>query len=199
MLRDLHFNYLTYTAMLFSAIVAGLIGFPIWGRHADLAGNASILRITGLLIPVIPLLWLISRHPLYIFVIQAFSGFVWSGFNLCATNFIYDAVTPAKRVRCLGYFNLINGCAIFAGAALGGFLGDRLPLLGGFSLTTLFLLSSLLRFLAYFTLSPKFQEVRESAKKVSSTDLFFSVLGIRSITGLNAEENIASSSVNEPS
>ena len=119
--------------------------------------------------------------------VEMFSGFVWGGFNLCAANYIYDAVSPAKRVRCLGYFSLINGTALCAGASLGGFLAERLPPLWGFPLLTLFLLSSLIRFAAHFLLSRHFREVRASAKPVSSTQLFFSVTGIRPIEGLERE------------
>ena len=187
MLRDLNFNYLSYMAVHLASVVAGLIAFPVWGKHADLIGNARILKIASLLIPIIPVLWLFSSNVIYLVGVEMFSGFVWGGFNLCTSNFIYDAVSPAKRVRCLGYFNLINGVAIFSGASLGGFLADRLPSFFGFPILTLFFLSGLIRFLAHFLLSRRFQEVREKTRPTSSLELFFSVVGIRPITGLNRE------------
>lgn len=190
MLRDLRFSYLGYMSVHLAAVASGLVAFPIWGKHADVVGNAKILKITSFLIPLIPLLWLVSKHLFYLAAVEFFAGFVWGGFNLCTANFIYDAVSPEKRVRCLGYFNLINGMAIFGGASLGGFLADRLPLLWGFSFLSLFLLSGLARFLAHFFLSRHFQEVRESAQKVSSARLFFSVVGIRPLAGLNREWNV---------
>jgi hypothetical protein len=190
LLRDLRFSYLGYMSVHLAAVASGLVAFPIWGKHADVVGNAKILKITSLLIPLIPLLWLVSKRFVYLTGVEFFAGFVWGGFNLCTTNFIYDAVSPEKRVRCLGYFNLINGMAIFGGASLGGFLADRLPLLWGFSFLSLFLLSGLLRFLAHFFLSRHFREVRESARKVSSVRLFFSVVGIRPLAGLNREWNV---------
>lgn len=179
LLRGLHWSYLQYMWIHLAAVIAGLVAFPVWGRHADFVGNAHILKLTGFLIPLIPFLWLFSESNLYLFGVELFSGFVWGGFNLCAANFIYDAVTPQKRVRCLAYFNLINGTAIFIGSLLGGFLADRLPPIRGHSLLTLFALSGLLRLGACFFLSSRFQEVRASARRVSSRRLFFSVLGIR--------------------
>ena len=179
MLRDLHFNYLTYIAIHLAPVAMGLLSVSIWGRHADVVGNAQVLKTTGFLVPFIPLLWLISKKPVYLFTIELFSGLVWAGFNLCATNFVFDAVTPAKRVRCLGYFNLINGMAIFAGGILGGFLADRLPPTCGFSILTLFVISAALRMLSWFSLGPHFREVRESHRRISSTRLFFSVVGIK--------------------
>jgi len=35
-LKELHFSYVEYTAVHLSAVIAGLISFPIWGRHADI-------------------------------------------------------------------------------------------------------------------------------------------------------------------
>ena len=182
MLRDLKMSYLTYMLVHLSAAVGSLAAFPVWGRNADVVGNARILKTTGRLIPVIPLLWLASRDPAYLVLVEFFAGFVWGGFNLCAANFIYDAVTPEKRVRCLGYFNLISGVAIFAGSLLGGFLADRLPPLFGLRLMSLFLLSGLLRIPAAIGRA-KFREVRETAShRVSSMRLFFSVVGVRPLT-----------------
>ncbi len=179
MLKDLHFNYLQYMAVLTAGVITGLISFPIWGRHADLVGNARILKTTGFLVPMIPILWLFSKNVYYLVAVELCSGFAWAGFNLCATNFIYDAVTPQKRVRCLGYFSLIQGVSICAGGVLGGYLATRLPPVNGSSLLTLMLLSGLLRLSVYLLFSPHFQEVRGSARPVSSRRLFFSVLGIR--------------------
>ena len=187
MLRDLQLNYFTYMVIHLAVAVGSLAALPVWGRNADVVGNARILKTTGWLVPVIPLLWLVSRDPAYLTLVEFFAGFVWGGFNLCAANFIYDAVTPEKRVRCLGYFNLISGVAIFSGAMIGGFLADRLPPLFGLPLMSLFLLSGLMRFTAMLWPWGRFHEVRESARKVSSQQLFFSVVGIRPLAGESVE------------
>ena len=184
MLRDLHMNYLTYMAVHVSGVISGLIAFPIWGKHSDMVGNARILKMTSFLVPVIPLLWLCSSHVWYLMMVEFFSGFIWGGFNLCVTNFIFDSVIPQKRVRCLGYFNLINGVAIFLGSVIGGFLADRLHPTLGFSLLTLFIISALLRFSAHFILSGRFHEVRETPHQPTDFELFASALGIRPLVGL---------------
>ena len=190
MLRELHFSYLAYMLVFLGPILTGLIAFPIWGKHADVVGNAKILKITSFLIPLTPMMWLFSTHPLYLMLVEMFAGFVWGGFNLCATNYIYDAVSPPKRVRCLAYANLINGVAIFGGASLGAYLADHLPPLWGSRFYSLFLIAGITRFGAHFLLSPHFQEVRSTTKKVSSTRLFFSVVGIRPLAGLTREWNV---------
>lgn len=179
MLQDLHFSYLTYMFIHMGAVVASLVSFPVWGKHADRIGNAKVLKTTSLLIPLIPVLWLFSSNLAYLFLIEIFAGLVWGGFNLCSLNFIYDAVSPGKRVRCLGYFGFINGVATFVGAGLGGYLAERLPHLNGSRILMLFVISAALRFLSHFLLSRHFQEVRPATQKMSSVELFFSVVGIR--------------------
>ena len=183
MLRDLHFNYVAYTAVQLASIVSGLFAFPVWGRHADKVGNARILKLTSFIIPVFPILWTFWKSPIYLICVETFSGIIWGGFNLCSANFIYDAVSPDKRVRCLSYFNLINGTAAFAGASLGGVLADKLPKFNGSPLLTLFVMSGALRFLADFILSRHFREVREETEHMSSVQLFFSVLGVQPMIG----------------
>ena len=185
MLHDLHFNYLLFMTIRFASIAAGLISFPVWGKHADAVGNAKILKLTSLLLPAIPLLWMVSPRPAYLICVEIFSGFVWGGFNLCALNFIYDAVSSAKRVRCLSYFAFINGIAIFLGASAGGFLVEHISPFHGSAILTVFLISGILRFLSHFILSRKFREVRLTAQKTSSLELFFSVTGIRQLGGRN--------------
>jgi len=184
MLRDLQFNYLTYMVIQVASIVAGLLALPWWGRHADLVGNVRLLRLSGLLVAVTPLFWLLSQNVFYLTLVQMLAGFSSSGLTLCGSNFIYDAVTPQKRVRCISYFNVINGTALCFGATLGGFLASRLPALRGYPILSLFALSALCRLLFYFTLFHRFQEVRHS-KEVSLQELFFSVVGVRPLIGVS--------------
>ena len=182
MLRDLQLSYAAYMALQVSASVAGLIALPLWGRHADLVGNARVLRLSSFMAALIPVLWLVSQHPVHLMLVQMFSGFFWAGVTLSAGNFIYDAVTPQKRVRCIAYFNVINGVAVFFGSSLGGYLASRLPPLFGYRLLALFALSCLCRLIFYALLSRTFREVR-AAREVSIQELFFSVVGIRPLIG----------------
>lgn len=184
-LRELGYSYLLYTVISLAAVIGGLIAFPIWGKHADIVGNAKVLKLTSFLLSMVPLFWIVSPNPYYLIVIEIFSGFVWGGFILCGTNFIYDAVIPPKRVRCIAYFNLINGIALCLGAGIGGYLAGHLPRLFGYQILTLFLISSICRFLAHFILFGKFKEVKAEYKRLRSTELFISVLGIKPIMGRN--------------
>jgi MFS family permease len=182
MLRDLQLSYLTYMALQVCSSFASLVALPLWGRHADLVGNVRVLRLSSFFAALIPAFWLLSHDPAYLMLVQLWGGFAWSGVTLSAANFIYDAVTPQKRVRCIAYFNVINGVALFIGSSLGGFLASRLPPLFGYSLLSLFAVSCGCRIFFYLLLFRSFREVR-AAHEVSIHQLFFSVVGIRPLVG----------------
>ncbi|MCB9799149.1 MAG: MFS transporter [Candidatus Omnitrophica bacterium] len=190
MLKNLKFTYVQYMSLHLTSIIASLIALPLWGKHADHAGNARILKTTSWIIPFVPVLWSLNSCYFYLIFIEALSGFTWAGFNLSATNYVFDAVSPEKRTRCIGYFNLITGVGIFAGASLGGYLAIHLPPFRGYSFYSLFILSGFLRLCAHFFLSGKFKEVRQEITSMSSRDLFFSVIGMRTKIGTNRDLNI---------
>ena len=186
MIRDLKFNYFTYTIVVTVVTVAQIITFDRWGRHADKVGNVKVLRLTSFIIASLPLWWIFNQSPLYLVFAQILSGFAWSGFNLCATNFIYDAVSPPKRVRCIAYFNVFSGIGVCLGALCGAFLVDILPALLGYKILSLFLLASVLRFAVVFIFSGRIKEVRKT-EHISSKDLFYSVIGIKPMLGVTQD------------
>lgn len=180
MLNDLKFNYVTYTVITSTVMAAQILTIGRWGRIADKVGNIRVLKFTALLISSLPLWWLVSHNPVYLVFAQAVSGFAWAGFGLCTANFIFDAVTPQKRIRCIGYLNVFVGLAVFLGGIIGGQLANILPNIFGYRILTLFLIASILRFSVVFMLSPKIKEVKET-QALNIKDIVFSVIGIRPI------------------
>jgi MFS family permease len=175
MLRDLGMNYFSYTLVIITSPLVMLLMMKAWGRQADIVGNVKVLKLTSLFIPFVPVVWLFSHGLWYLIVIQVFGGFFWAGFNLCAVNFIYDAVSPEKRTRCISYFNVINGFGMFAGALTGGYLIRIVPVYFGYQVLTIFLLSGITRAIVVFIMSPRIHEVRQ-VKSVTSSELFYSVI-----------------------
>ena len=160
MLRDLKLSYLTFTLINTSSTVATLVFLPFWGRRADRAGNLKIIKITGWLIPVIPLLWLVSGNPVYLMGANFFSGFVWSGFDLAFGNFVYDASEPAIRTRQIAVFNCVILVAASAGAIAGGYIVPHLPETLGNQFLTMFTVSGVLRAVIILLVLRYISEVR---------------------------------------
>lgn len=175
MLRDLKMNYPIYTLVTLAATITVLLVMDRWGRKADLFGNIKVLKLCSFFVPLVPVVWLFSSNVIYLIVIQIFAGFFWSGFNIAASNFIYDAVSPSKRTRCIAYFNVINGIAMFLGATIGGYIIKFLPVFFGYKLFSLFLLSGLLRLFVAMS-SFALREVRP-VQKTSSIRLLQETAG----------------------
>src|SRR3989338_7470990 len=171
MLRDLGFSYIQFTIVSTGAIISMIIFLPRWGVFADSFGNVKVLKLTSLFITIIPLLWFFTIFlkglPLisivvYLFCLELFSGFMWAGFNLSASNFIYDAVTREKMAFCVAYFNIINSFGAFIGAILGGFLVSHDFTISGINgIAILFILSFIIRFFIMVFIQTTLKEVRE--------------------------------------
>ena len=164
MLRDLKLSYLTFTLVNCSSTVSTIACLRFWGRRADRAGNLKILRITGCLLPVIPLLWLVNTNPVYLVCANAFSGFVWAGFDLSCGNFLFDASDPQTRTRQIALFNCIINVAVGLGSLTGGFIAPHLPSLFGYQLRTLFTMSGALRAATVILMLGTIAEVRHVSK-----------------------------------
>jgi MFS family permease len=168
MLLELNFSYLVIAIVTLSASVTTVLFMPIWGKFSDKYGNLRSLRICGLLIPAIPVLWLVSPNPFYLIIVEGISGILWAGFNLASVNFIYDAASKQRRGICFAYFGVLDGICIFVGATLGGLFATYVSVGFMTTLFLLFLISGVLRLVVSAIMLPKLKEVRkvEPAKPI---------------------------------
>jgi MFS family permease len=160
MMRDLNFSYITYVIVSSASQISNLLFLTFWGRRADTAGNLKVVRITSMLVPLVPILWIFSENVFYLIFANIVSGFAWSGFGLAGVNFAYDASEPVLRTKYLAVFGAIDGVACCLGALLGGYIAPHLPELLGYQLRTLFLISGVLRAIVVLFLLRKLVEVR---------------------------------------
>ena len=160
MLQELHYGYLVYTSVHLAASITGFLTSPGWGRLGDRLGSHAVLRSTILGVSILPFLWTLSGHPAWTGFLSITGAFLWGGLNLAATNFLYDAVTPAKRHTCLAYYSVINGSCVALGAFVGGWAINSLPPLGGSVFTTIFVASTVLRFVPAIAFRRLVREVR---------------------------------------
>ncbi len=162
MLRNLNFSYITYVFVALSPTVFSLLIMPLWGKFSDKYGNYKTIKITSFLIPLLPLLWIVSGSPFYLFFVpEMISGIAWAGFNLASGNFIYDSVTPQKRGVCVAYYNLLHGMGVFLGASLGAIL---VKYISTSPIIWVFVISAIVRALVSFIGISKIKEVREVEK-----------------------------------
>ena len=137
----------------------------IWGKFADKYGNYNVFLLTTILIPVIPILWILNSNPLYLmFVPSMIGGLCWSGFNLSAGNFIYDNVQPHKRGFAISYYNLLIGIGVFLGAGFGALLIKFIKTSAIEPLIVVFIIGAILRMISVFIFFPSVKEIRKIKK-----------------------------------
>jgi len=172
LLRELGYGYFVYTVVVLGGAGMAFLTSTRWGRMADVHGNWIVLKWTTLGASVLPLLWPLSPHPLWLFTTNLLAGLLWGGANLSMVNFVYDVATPAKRARCLAYFNAMNGCGVSLGALAGGWL---LVWFGERSFLILFCCSAAVRLIASVAFRWTVREVRavkQAGLRELTSDLF---------------------------
>lgn len=191
MLRDLKLSYTEFTCLSAAVTVTQFFTMQHWGRISDRFGSKKILNVCGIAVALGPVLWLFSSEVWWILLIQIYAGFVWAGFNLASTNFMFDAVTPPKRARCAAYQSLVNAAFVLVGSFLGGWTAEILPTTIPLGITTvemgnpllmLFFLSGALRLVAAWVLLPRFQEVRP-VEHIAHRHLIFQITNLRPLSG----------------
>ena len=172
MLSDLKFNYLTYFIATAIPTLITLLCIPFWGKIVDRNGNVKVLRVTMLFIPLLPILWLVSKSPYYLCGVQVLSGFAWAGCNLAVSLFLYVATRAENRTRYIALNNVLMFSGVSLGALLGGILAPHVPLILMNNLLTIFLISGVARILVVLIFLPRISEVRPVAEASVSEILF---------------------------
>jgi MFS family permease len=172
LLRNLQFSYITYMIIILAGAMFSLLVLEIWGKFADRYGNYRVLGITSILIPIIPILWILFPSPIYLLLVPSFiSGISWAGFNLATSNFIYDNVHKQKRGLAVSYYNMLAGIGVFLGAGLGALLIKFLTISFIEPIFLIFLIGSIARMVVVFWWLPKIKEIRKTKKCDSSKAL----------------------------
>ncbi|MFM7840709.1 MAG: MFS transporter, partial [Nitrospira sp.] len=93
-------------------MAAGVVGqfltLKPWGRLGDRFGNKKLLVATGLTVPFLPMLYLISTDFVYLLGVNFFGGSIWAGLALGLQNYVFDAVRPEDRAKGVAVWNTIN-------------------------------------------------------------------------------------------
>jgi MFS family permease len=176
LLRNLNFSYTTYMIITFSGTVFSLLVIKLWGKFADEYGNYKTIALTSILIPLVPILWILNKSPIYLIIVPSLvSGVAWSGFNLAAGNFVYDNVSPQRRGLAISYYNVLNGIGIFLGAALGAFLIRVVETKTIEPIVIIFFTSAILRMIVIFISITKIKEVRKT-NEFKGTEAFKNII-----------------------
>lgn len=128
MLRDLQFTYLEYSLNAIASILTQFLTLTFWGKFSDRFGNRIVMLLSSVLIPLLPILWMISPDFYYLLFVQMASGFLWSGFSLSTANYLYD-IRPHKSDFAVyaAMQSALSASAVFCGAIIGGLIASAAP------------------------------------------------------------------------
>lgn len=170
MLRDLGYSYSQFTINTSAAILTQFFMLSMWGKVCDHWGNRLVMVISTCLIPIVPMLWLVSDNFYWLIFAQVMSGVAWSGFTLSTANYLYDIRPPrADFASYAAVQSALSAFGVFCGALLGGYLASELPQLVAYlpdswqpvhSVVLLFALSSVLRLAMAAWFIPRSKELR---------------------------------------
>ena len=181
MLRDLHFTYLMYATWLATGMLGQFVTLKPWGRIGDRFGNKKVLVATGLLVPFLPMLYIVSANFYYLIGVNFLGGVVWAGLALGLQNYVFDAVRPVDRAKGVAVWNTFNAVGWFLGAMLGSWLAGVMPAeinVPGLHLSLVsnlpfvFFISGILRLVVSLSLLRTFRETR-GVEPISHRGLFF--------------------------
>ncbi len=169
MLRDLHFSYLDYALWLAAGVIGQFLTLKPWGRLGDRYGNKKVVSATALLVPFLPMLYVLSANLSFLLAVNFLGGVIWAGLALGLQNYVFDAVRPEDRAKGVAIWNSVNAAGWFVGAMMGSALAGVLPgeiVLAGMeiqpasNLPFVFFISGVLRMVVSLSLLRTFHEAR---------------------------------------
>lgn len=176
LLQDLHLSYWAYGTWAATSIVGQFMTLPDWGQFGDRFGNKALLTVTGLLVPFLPMLYLVSTAWPFLVIINFFGGVVWAGLSLGLSNYVLDAVRPADRAKAVAVSSTVNAVGWAIGTIVGSWLISTVP--GEMNLASvridpvsnlpfIFFISGLLRLAISLTFLRTFHEPRRVEKQTA--------------------------------
>jgi MFS family permease len=112
--------------------LSALPGQVLFGRWLDRRGVKWTFRLTGLLIPFLPWMWLLATGPWGILPVRIGTGFLYAGRNLANFNMLLLVTPRSSRTRYIALYRTIVQSAAAVAPLLGGLVVERFGFLAVF-------------------------------------------------------------------
>ena len=164
-LRTMELSYLVLTFCMAAWWAGNILSSKFWGRMGKSKGNLYILKLTTILMVILPLLWISVYYFNYegriivSLIINVLAGISFAGFGLSSFNYLYEISDKKEVVKISSLVNCLKGVGVFTGAVIAGSIVDSNAIIdftSNYNFTSIqfsMLISTILRFLSYFILS----------------------------------------------
>ena len=164
-LRTMELSYFVLTLCMVSWWLGNVFSSRTWGRLGKLKGNLFLLKISTILMCVLPAFWITvyyfgpNGRIIVSLIINLLAGISFSAFGLASFNIIYELCSEDDVIKFSALTNCLKGVGIFLGSLLAGLIVDSsylITLLQDFNFTTIqlsMLISIVLRFASLFILT----------------------------------------------
>jgi MFS family permease len=115
MVENLGFGVDTIALLATIVTVFNVFAVRFAGTLVDRKGAERMTAIGMLLVPLMPVAWMLARTPLEVGVARIYGVFAWAGVQVAATPLILHISPPRYRSQYIAIFNTLNGVAAVLG------------------------------------------------------------------------------------
>ncbi len=114
MIKKLNMSIVNIQLYGMISTISSFAALRFWGKFIDRFGNKTAMRYAIVLGGLNPMLWLFAtpQNYIYIYIEAFFSGIMWSGANIVATNFVLAVAPARKRQMYSAVFGAVSGVSI---------------------------------------------------------------------------------------
>lgn len=120
--RGLRDDYTLFGVMIAVPILAKALALPVCGRYAKNHGARALLRLGGLAIVPVPLLWLADTSVAFMLLVQMITGVALAAYELSSLLMIFETVPEGERTSVLSKYNVAQFTATLVGSLIGAAL-----------------------------------------------------------------------------
>ena len=129
-LRTMNLSYLILTLCMVAWWLGNVFSSKYWGRLSKRKGNLYLLKMTTIIMCVLPVFWIsvyyfdYEGRVIVSLLINLLAGFTFSGFGLSSFNILYEISGNQEVIKFSSLVNCLKGIAVFTGSIIAGSIVD---------------------------------------------------------------------------
>ena len=129
-LRTMELSYFVLTLCMVSWWMGNVFSSRMWGRLSKRKGNLYLLKLSTLLMCILPALWISvyyfgpTGRVVVSLIINLMAGISFAAFGLSSFNILYDMCSKDEVIKFSSLINCLKGVGVFTGSVIAGMIVD---------------------------------------------------------------------------